>query len=124
MRSLYSGLGRLPLSSLTVGSAVGSIKELFAKIQAIDAKHGKFDFAICVGDFFGAPKDATQDYTEDHELIQLLEGRLEGRAASVSLYVPSTQTTILQLLWNATSCKASTRCRPRSLRSLQRRVVC
>ncbi|KAL1947972.1 hypothetical protein VTO73DRAFT_13696 [Trametes versicolor] len=67
-----------PVKVLTVGSAVGSIKELFAKIKAIDAKHGKFDFAICVGDFFGAPKDATQDYTEDHELIQLLEGKLEA----------------------------------------------
>ncbi|KAI0647378.1 nuclear protein [Trametes meyenii] len=63
---------------LTVGSAVGSIRDLFAKIETIDKKHGKFDFALCVGDFFGPPKDADQEYGEEDEIIQLLEGRLEA----------------------------------------------
>ena len=72
---------------LTVGSAVGSIRELFAKIQSIDAKHGKFDFVLCLGDFFGPPKDATEEYGEDSEVIQLLEGKLEGRIRSMLSYV-------------------------------------
>ncbi|KAI0372979.1 nuclear protein [Pilatotrama ljubarskyi] len=67
-----------PVKVLTVGSAVGAIRELFAKIKAIDEKHGKFDFALCIGDFFGPPKDASEAYAEDDELIQLLEGRLEA----------------------------------------------
>ncbi|OSX65607.1 hypothetical protein POSPLADRAFT_1044935 [Postia placenta MAD-698-R-SB12] len=65
------------LKILTVGSAAGSIRELFAKIKAIDAKHGKFDLVLCVGDFFGPPKDEGEAYSEDDEVIQLLEGKLE-----------------------------------------------
>ncbi|KAI8989743.1 nuclear protein [Trametes punicea] len=67
-----------PVKVLVVGSAVGSIRDLFAKIQSIDEKHGKFDFALCVGDFFGPPKDDGEEYGEDHDIIQLLEGHLEG----------------------------------------------
>ena len=63
---------------LTIGSAVGAIRELFAKIQAIDAKHGKFDLVLCTGDFFGPPKDEGQEYTEEDDIIQLLNGALEG----------------------------------------------
>ena len=62
--------------SLTVGSAVGSIKDLFAKVKAIDAKHGKFDFVLCLGDFFGPIGQETGD-SED-QVSMLLEGRLEG----------------------------------------------
>ena len=65
-----------------MGSAVGSIKELFAKIKSIDDKHGKFDFVLCLGDFFGPPKAAEEAYDEDHEIMQLLDGRLEGRVES------------------------------------------
>ena len=56
---------------MTVGPAIGSIKELFAKVKTIDAKHGKFELLICVGDFFG-PED------ESAELRELLDGQIEG----------------------------------------------
>ncbi|KAI0722410.1 nuclear protein [Fomitopsis betulina] len=62
---------------LTVGSPAGSIRELFAKVRALDAKHGKFDLLLCVGDFFGHPKDVDEPYSEDDEVVQLLEGKLE-----------------------------------------------
>ena len=62
---------------MTVGSAVGSFRELFAKIKAIDAKHGKFDLVLCTGDFFGPPK-VDEEYGEDDEITQLLNGTLEG----------------------------------------------
>lgn len=64
------------MTRLTVGSTVGSIRELFAKVKAIDAKHGKFDLLLCTGDFFGPPKDDPE--TNDDEIIHLLEGHLEG----------------------------------------------
>ncbi|KAJ6531281.1 CwfJ C-terminus 1-domain-containing protein-like protein [Mycena capillaripes] len=59
---------------LTVGSAVGSIRDLFTKIKAIDAKHGKFDLVLCTGDFFGPLGEPT---AED-ETSQLLAGTLEA----------------------------------------------
>jgi hypothetical protein len=62
---------------LTVGSAVGSIREIFAKIKAIDAKHGKFDFVLCAGDFFGPPKEGGESGLED-DISQLLGGNIEG----------------------------------------------
>ncbi|KAI0784379.1 CwfJ C-terminus 1-domain-containing protein-like protein [Abortiporus biennis] len=68
---------------LTVGSAVGSIRDLFAKIKAIDAKHGKFDLVLCTGDFFGPPKNQ-DEYTEADEVMQLLNGSLE---APVECYI-------------------------------------
>ncbi|KAJ7074079.1 CwfJ C-terminus 1-domain-containing protein-like protein [Mycena amicta] len=58
---------------LTVGSAAGSIRDLFAKIKAIDAKHGKFDLVLCTGDFFGPPGDPAAE----EETKQLLDGVLE-----------------------------------------------
>lgn len=67
---------------LAVGSACGSIRDIFTKIKAIDAKHGKFDFALCTGDFFGPLKDAG-DETED-ELSLLLNGKLEGMSQRIS----------------------------------------
>ncbi|KAF7322411.1 Nuclear protein [Mycena chlorophos] len=59
---------------LTVGAAAGSISQLFAKIKAIDAKHGKFDLVLCTGDFFGPPGDAAAE----EETKQLFEGALEA----------------------------------------------
>ena len=52
-------------------------------MKALDAKHGKFDLVLCVGDFFGPPKDEDEPYTEDDEVVQLLEGKLEGRVGSI-----------------------------------------
>ncbi|KAJ3834666.1 CwfJ C-terminus 1-domain-containing protein-like protein [Lentinula raphanica] len=67
---------------LVVGSANGYIKDLFAKIETIDHKHGKFDFALCVGDFFGGLKDTgvvddTGAAGED-DISQMLEGKIEA----------------------------------------------
>ena len=59
-------------------------------MKALDAKHGKFDLVLCVGDFFGPPKDEEEPYTEDDEAVQLLEGKLEGRVRSVFSPVCST----------------------------------
>ncbi|KAI5119953.1 hypothetical protein M0805_002142 [Coniferiporia weirii] len=61
------------LKVLTVGPAVGSVKELFAKVKAIDAKHGKFELVLCVGDFFG-PSD---DGNISEEIEGLLKGEIE-----------------------------------------------
>ncbi|KAI6028559.1 CwfJ C-terminus 1-domain-containing protein-like protein [Pisolithus orientalis] len=47
------------LDRLAVGAALGSVRDLFAKIKSIDAKHGKFDYVLCVGDFFGPLQDAS-----------------------------------------------------------------
>ena len=63
-------------ASLTVGSAVGSIRELFAKVKAIDAKHGKFDILLCTGDFFGPVSLPCEDNQED-EVSRLLSGQIE-----------------------------------------------
>lgn len=66
------------LYRLTVGSAAGSIRDLFSKIKAIDAKHGKFDLVLCTGDFFG-PLKAPEDMSEEvDEISLLLNGSLEG----------------------------------------------
>ncbi|KAF5315677.1 hypothetical protein D9611_004814 [Ephemerocybe angulata] len=68
---------------LTVGSAVGSIRELFAKVKAIDAKHGKFDLLLCTGDFFG-PIQTPGENAIDDEVSQLLLGQIE---APIECYV-------------------------------------
>ena len=41
-------------------------------MKAIDAKHGKFDMVICIGDFFADSE------SEDAELNALLDDKLEG----------------------------------------------
>ncbi|OJA10208.1 hypothetical protein AZE42_05129 [Rhizopogon vesiculosus] len=69
-----------PVKILTVGSALGSIRDLFVKIKAIDAKHGKFDCVLCVGDFFGPLKESEGNGTDETE--QLLNGDIEGMDAS------------------------------------------
>jgi len=43
-------------------------------------KHGKFDFVLCTGDFFGLVKET---YTDEDELSQLLDGKLEGRSCYI-----------------------------------------
>jgi hypothetical protein len=63
------------LNSLTVGPAVGSIRDLFAKIKAINAKHGKFDLVLCVGDFFGPVRE---DGEISEEIKDLLDEKIEG----------------------------------------------
>lgn len=55
---------------------MGAIRALFAKVKAIDVKHGKFDLLLCAGDFFGPPKEETS--SNDDETGQLLDGQLEG----------------------------------------------
>ena len=75
-KSTKSSILTCIFTRLTVGSTVGSIRELFAKVNAIDAKHGKFDLLLCTGDFFGPPKDESE--ANDDEAIQLLEGHIEG----------------------------------------------
>jgi len=52
-------------------------------VKAIDAKHGKFDLVLCTGDFFGPPK-VGEEYGENDEVIQLLDGSLE---APVECYI-------------------------------------
>ncbi|KAI0064719.1 hypothetical protein BV25DRAFT_284021 [Artomyces pyxidatus] len=67
------------LKILTVGSALGSIHELFGKIKTINAKHGKFDLVLCVGDFFGGESPNNEEGSAG-DLSQLLSGQLQGRA--------------------------------------------
>jgi hypothetical protein len=59
---------------------VGSIRDLFAKVKAIDAKHGKFDLCLCVGDFFGS---AGEDGEVSKDVTELLDGTLDGAPPAV-----------------------------------------
>ena len=68
--------------SLTVGSAVGSIRDIFAKIDGINTKHGKFDVVLCIGDFFGPVK--TDGTTDNPEVAQLLNGDIVGTPVCLS----------------------------------------
>ncbi|KAG6854723.1 hypothetical protein C0991_002436 [Blastosporella zonata] len=66
-----------PVKILAVGSAAGSIRDLFAKIKAIDAKHGKFDLVLFTGDFFGPiPGEDASSHGDD--ITKLLAGELEA----------------------------------------------
>ncbi|KAJ3788223.1 CwfJ C-terminus 1-domain-containing protein-like protein [Lentinula aff. detonsa] len=77
-----------PVKILALGSANGSIKELFAKIKAIDNKHGKFDLALCVGDFFGRPKESgAVENTEDAGLDEILLMLDEKLDAPIECYI-------------------------------------
>lgn len=60
------------VNRLAIGSAQGQYSSLFTKAKAIDAKHGKFEILLCVGEFF-APKE-----DEEKELDDLLDGKLAG----------------------------------------------
>jgi hypothetical protein len=72
---------------LTVGSAVGSIREIFTKIKAIDAKHGKFDFVLCAGDFFGPLKEENNETNGGDDISQLLEGNIAGSFSQIHLWL-------------------------------------
>ncbi|EIW84839.1 hypothetical protein CONPUDRAFT_134710 [Coniophora puteana RWD-64-598 SS2] len=75
---LPNGPSDSPVKILTVGAAVGNIRELFTKIKAIDAKHGKFDFALCVGDFFGPVNTENLISEKEGEIQELLDGKIEA----------------------------------------------
>jgi hypothetical protein len=75
---IYKTNNRTRFYRLTVGSAVGSIRDLFVKIKAIDAKHGKFDCVLCIGDFFGPLKELGALGNGPNETEQLLNGDIEG----------------------------------------------
>jgi hypothetical protein len=90
---------------LSVGSAFGSIRQLFLKIKAIDAKHGKFDFVLCTGDFFGPIRENDAPESEDDQVRELLEGRLEGIYALVHGRLLTKRS---QLHLNVISCKGNT----------------
>jgi hypothetical protein len=70
--------------SIVVGPAIGNINSLFEKVKALDAKYGKFEFALCLGDFFGPASDENDAQIED-----LLASRSTGSSSSVGLYHPS-----------------------------------
>ena len=53
---------------------MGSIALLFDKILAIQSKHGPFEVALCIGDFFG-PLSFTN---ESDDIGRLLGGELRG----------------------------------------------
>lgn len=74
----YQTNDRVRFYRLTVGSAIGSIRDLFVKIKAIDAKHGKFDCVLCIGDFFGPLKEPVDSGDGTDETEQLLNGDIEG----------------------------------------------
>jgi hypothetical protein len=59
---------------LVTGSAMGSIGPLFDKMSAIHNKHGPFELALCIGDFFG-PLSGDND---SDEVGRLLGGELRG----------------------------------------------
>jgi hypothetical protein len=59
---------------LVTGSAMGSIGPLFDKLLTIHNKHGPFDFALCIGDFFG-PSSGGSDPSD---IERLLGGQLRG----------------------------------------------
>lgn len=66
------------LSRLTVGSALGSIRNLFSKIRTINAKHGKFDCVLCLGDFFGPLQEDGDGSDNQNQVAELLNGTIEG----------------------------------------------
>lgn len=79
---LYKSSDQAQYHRLTVGSALGSIRDLFVKIKAIDAKHGKFDCVLCIGDFFGPLKESGDKGNGTDETEQFLNGDIEGTNAS------------------------------------------
>ena len=53
---------------------MGSISLLFDKMSAIHKKHGPFELALCVGDFFGP----LSDDNDSDDVGRLLGGELRG----------------------------------------------
>lgn len=70
--------------SIVVGPALGNINSLFEKVKSLDAKYGKFEFAICVGDFFGPTSDENDAQIED-----LLASRTTGSSSSAGSLTPN-----------------------------------
>ena len=70
--------------SMVVGPALGDISSLFEKVKALDSKYGKFEFAICVGDFFGPTSDENDAQIED-----LLASRTVGSSSSICPQTPN-----------------------------------
>ncbi|KZT39225.1 hypothetical protein SISSUDRAFT_1003698, partial [Sistotremastrum suecicum HHB10207 ss-3] len=56
---------------LAVGPVLGSFREIFAKVKAMDEKHGKFDLLLCTGDFFAKEGEG------EEALDELLAGSLD-----------------------------------------------
>jgi hypothetical protein len=69
--------------SIVVGPTPGDIHSLFEKVKALDAKYGKFEFAICVGDFFGPASEESDTQFED-----LLVSRT-ARSSSLEIFTPN-----------------------------------
>lgn len=69
------------------------MREIFAKIDGINAKHGKFGVVLCLGDFFGpVNEDGT---TNNPEVAQLLNGDIVGiPVCLVPLYYALTKPTL------------------------------
>ncbi len=53
---------------------MGSIATLFDKMSAIHEKHGPFNLALCIGDFFGP----SSSVNEGGDAEKLLGGQLRG----------------------------------------------
>ena len=85
---------------LAVGSPLGAIKDLFARVKVIHDKHGPFAFVLCVGDFFGPQ--------ENEDIAELLAGTL---APPLPVYVMHGEHTfppaVLQALAESTDGTAS-----------------
>ncbi|KAG8217677.1 CwfJ C-terminus 1-domain-containing protein-like protein, partial [Butyriboletus roseoflavus] len=77
-----------PVKILTVGSAFGSIRNLFSKIRTIDAKHGKFDCVLCLGDFFGPLQEQHNAASDSqNQIVELLNGTLQGITHTSLCYI-------------------------------------
>ena len=69
----------LPPPRLTVGPPCGRVKELSAKVKAINDKYGPFEALLCLGDLFTPYRGEGAEMSQDES--DLLEGELkrEGR---------------------------------------------
>lgn len=99
-----------PNNSLTVGPPAGRIRELFAKVGAIEAKHGPFSALFVLGDFFeptpasaslkgkspetngsgnggeveGEAGDGAGEKTLSQDARDLLDGKITGKDATLA----------------------------------------
>ena len=92
---------------LVTGSATGSIAPLFDKILAIHTKHGPFDLALCIGDFFGSSSGGNNS----GDMGRLLREELLGMSQVFSLSEKGWNTMHASKLQSlAMSCRESTHC--------------
>uniref|UniRef100_A0A8C5JFL4 Uncharacterized protein n=1 Tax=Junco hyemalis TaxID=40217 RepID=A0A8C5JFL4_JUNHY len=47
-----------PLQKLACGDVEGRLEAIFGRVRAIQAKSGRFDMLLCVGNFFGSTSEA------------------------------------------------------------------